>query len=381
MITRFLQKNIEEKLFIGKIILLVGARQVGKSTLLRAIAKKRKEETLWLNADEGDIRNALNTATTSSELFQLFGTAKLVIIDEAQQIDQIGLKLKLIIDNRPDLQIIATGSSAFELLQKSNEPLTGRKIEFKLYPISVAEMINHSSWLEENRLLETRLVYGNYPEIINNPGQEKTILNELVNSYLFKDLFRYGQIKKADTLERLLQALAFQIGNEVSYNELAQTVGNIDPATVEKYVDLLQKAFILFKLPALNRNLRNELKKGKKIFFYDNGVRNTIISNFNSPNLRNDKGALWENYMISERIKRNEYCNQIGNTYFWRTFDQTEIDYIEEYGGKMKAFEFKWQIKKQKMPNAFMENYTVEQAQFIDTNNYQEFIMPSKSLK
>ncbi len=374
MITRFLQQNIENKLFMGKIILLIGARQVGKSTLLRSIAQNRKEETLWLNADEGDIRNALNNATTSSELFQLFGTAKLIIIDEAQQIEQIGLKLKLIIDNRPDLQIIATGSSAFELLQKSNEPLTGRKIEFKLYPISAAEMINHSSWLEENRLLETRLVYGNYPEIINNPGQEKTILNELVNSYLFKDLFRYGQIKKADTLERLLQALAFQIGNEVSYNELAQTVGNIDPATVEKYVDLLQKAFILFKLPALNRNLRNELKKGKKIFFYDNGVRNTIISNFNSPNLRNDKGALWENYMISERIKRNEYCNQISNTYFWRTFDQTEIDYIEEYGGKMNAFEFKWQIKKQKMPSLFMENYLVEQAQFIDTDNYYEFI-------
>lgn len=374
MVKRLLQQNIENQLFKGKVILLVGPRQVGKTTILRNILNNFPEKSLWLNADEGDIRTALNTANTSTALLQIFGSAKLIVIDEAQQIQDIGLKLKLIIDTNPTIQVIATGSSAFELLQKSNEPLTGRKVEFKMYPMSFGEMVNHTSLLEEKRLLQTRLVYGSYPEVINHPGREKEVLTELVSSYLYKDLLRYDGIKKTSVIEKLLKALAFQVGNEVSYHELAQTIGNIDTATVEKYLDLLEMSFVIYKLPALSRNLRNELKKGKKYYFYDNGVRNTLISNFNLPELRIDKGNLWENYIVSERMKHNHYHHHYCNQYFWRTFDQAEIDYIEEFDGKMDAYEFKWLQKPKKFPASFLNAYPVAKTAYIDTLNYSEFL-------
>lgn len=374
MISRIIQQEIEKNLFKKKVILLIGARQIGKTTLLRQVLLNCKEKSLWLNADESDVKRKLENATTSTQLLQLFGNAKLIVIDEAQQVEDIGLKLKLIIDTNPELQIIATGSSAFELLQKSNEPLTGRKKEYHLYPISFSEMVNHTSLLTEQRLLENRLIYGSYPEVINNPGNEKEVLKEITNSYLYKDVLRYDGIKKASVIDKLLVALALQVGSEVSYNELAKTIGNINSATVEKYIDLLEKAFVVYKLPALSRNLRNEIKKGKKIYFYDNGIRNAIINNFNPLALRNDKGALWENFLMSERMKKNSYAKHFCNTYFWRTFDQAEVDYIEEYDGALHIFEFKWKSNNKKVPASLLNSYTVNSTSIVDTDNYEGFI-------
>lgn len=374
MVVRQLHKNIVASLFKGKVIVLIGPRQVGKTTLLKKILQAYKGKKMWLNADESDINKALQSATTSTQLLQLFGDSTLVVIDEAQQIEDIGLKLKLCVDTNPQVQIIATGSSAFELLQKSNEPLTGRKVELHMYPLSFAELKKSAKPLVEKRLLETRLIYGSYPEIISSPGQEKEKLQALVNSYLYKDLLRYDGIKKSAVIDKLLQALALQVGNEVSYNELAKTIGNIEPATVEKYIDLLEKSFVIFKLTALSRNLRNEIKKGKKIYFYDNGVRNVILNNFSPIALRQDKGALWENYLITERMKRNSYTKHFCNTYFWRTFDQAEVDYIEEYGGALHAYEFKWKTNRKKMPASLLNAYTINSTQFIDVENYEEFL-------
>lgn len=374
MINRIVQKEIEENLFKGKIILLIGPRQVGKTTILKTILKNSKKKTLWLNADEGDIKNDLQQAKTSTQLFQLFGDAELIVIDEAQQIEEIGLKLKLVIDTNPALQIIATGSSAFELLQKSNEPLTGRKKEYKLFPLSFGEMADYTSLIEEKRLLETRMIYGYYPEVINNPGNEKEVLQEIVQSYLYKDLLRYDGIKKSTVIEKLLLALALQIGSEVSYNELANKIGNINSATVEKYLDLLEKSYVIYKLNALSRNLRNEIKKGKKYYFYDNGVRNQIINNFNSLNMRDDKGALWENFLMSERMKRNAYQKHYCNTYFWRTFDQAEVDYIEEYNGGLHTYEFKWNTNRKSVPASLIKAYHVVESEFVDREEFVSFL-------
>ena len=374
MIPRIIQQEIEKNLFKNKVLLLIGARQIGKTTLLKQVLQNCTEKSLWLNADESDIKRKLENATTSTQLLQLFGNAKLIVIDEAQQVEDIGLKLKLVIDTNPELQIIATGSSAFELLQKSNEPLTGRKKEYHLYPISFSEMVRHTSLLTEQRLLENRLIYGSYPEVINNPGNEKEVLKEITNSYLYKDVLRYDGIKKASLIDKLLVALALQVGSEVSYNELAKTIGNINSTTVEKYIDLLEKAFVIYKLPALSRNLRNEIKKGKKIYFYDNGIRNAIINNFNPLALRNDKGALWENFLISERMKKNSYAKHYCNTYFWRTFDQAEVDYIEEYDGALHVFEFKWKTNNKKVPASLLNSYTVNSTAIVDTDNYEGFV-------
>ncbi len=374
MIDRLLTQEITKNLFKKKVLLVIGARQIGKTTLLKNILKASKEKSLWLNADESDIKQQLENATTSTQLFQLFGNAKLIVIDEAQQVENIGLKLKLIIDTNPDLQVIATGSSAFELLQKSNEPLTGRKKEFHLYALSYAELAQNETAIIEKRVLETRLIYGSYPEVINNPGNEKEILKDIANSYLYKDILRFDGIKKTAIIDKLLVALALQVGSEVSYSELAKTIGNINSVTVEKYIDLLEKSFVVFKLTALSRNLRNEIKKGKKIYFYDNGIRNAIINNFNPLALRNDKGALWENFLISERIKHNSYNNHYCNTYFWRTFDQAEVDYIEEYNGEMHVYEFKWKSKSKKVPASLLNSYIVKSTNTIDTDNYDSFI-------
>jgi uncharacterized protein len=374
MVSRIIKQQIGDSLFQKKVTLLIGARQIGKTTLLKEILAKSNVENLWLNADEADIKKNLENASTSTQLLQFFGKAKLVVIDEAQQIRDIGLKLKLVVDTNPDIQIIATGPSAFELLQKSNEPLTGRKKEFHLYPLSFTEMVNHTSLLIEKRLLENRLIYGSYPEVINNPGNEKEILKDIATSYLYKDLLLYDGINKASIIGKLLLALALQVGSEVSYNELAKTIGNINTVTVEKYIDLLEKAFVVFKLPALSRNLRNEIKKGKKIYFHDNGIRNAIINNFNPIDMRNDKGALWENYLISERMKKNSYNKHFCNTYFWRTFDQAEVDYIEEYNGNLHLFEFKWKVTNFKIPASIQNAYPIATTQLITSENYEEFL-------
>lgn len=376
MIHRDLEKNILDACFKGKIILLLGARQVGKTTLLKEILSKIDVSHVWLNVDEADILQAFETATTSTQLLQLIGKKnRLVVMDEAQQISDIGKKLKLIYDTDPEIQIIATGSSSFDLQNKMAEPLTGRKRTFYLYPLSYKEISRGQSILEAKRLLDTRLIFGSYPEVVNNPGDEKSILIEIANSYLYKDILKLDNIRKPTHIEKLLQALAFQVGSEVSYNELSRIIGNIDTATIEKYLDLLEKAFIIFKLPALSRNLRNEIKKGKKYYFYDNGIRNVLINNFAGIDFRQDKGALWENFLIAERIKNNHYQRRYANTYFWRTHDKAEIDYIEEEDGVLNAFELKWKTQKVNFANSFLEAYPNNRTEVISRENFEEFVM------
>nr|MBI1230479.1 AAA family ATPase [Cytophagales bacterium] len=375
MLNRELLQRIQKNCFEGKVILLFGARQVGKTTLLETLVSKLNVPTSWLNADEADILDAFNTATTSSQLINLMGpNNKLVIIDEAQQIDDIGKKLKLIFDSKSTIQVIATGSSSFELQNKTAEPLTGRKKTYQLFPVSYHELVQNTSLLESRRLLDTRLVFGTYPEVISNPGKEKEVLIEIAQSYLYKDVLKVENIRKPSHLEKLLKALAFQVGSEVSYHELAQTVGNIDTATVEKYLDMLEKAFVIFKLPAFSRNLRNEIKKGKKYYFYDNGIRNVLMSNFAMPDMRLDKGALWENFLTAERIKFNHYEQRFVNSYYWRTHDKAEIDYLEEVDGTLHAFEFKWKEQKTRFPSSFLQTYPVNSATVISKANFESFL-------
>ena len=374
MIPRLLKKEIKDNLFKQKIIVLLGPRQVGKSTLLKEIASEIKIDYKWINADEPDMRLAL-TNVTSTQLAQLIGNYKLIIIDEAQLIDNIGTTLKLFADNFTDIQVIATGSSAFELRNKLNEPLTGRKKEFHLYPISFSEIINYSNEFEAQRLLETRLIYGMYPEVVTSIGEEKTVLQDLLNSYLYKDLLMYEGIQKPVLLQKLLQALALQVGSEVSFHELGQLLGKVKPTTIEKYIDLLEKAFVVFRLNAFSRNLRNEIKKGKKIYFWDNGVRNALIKSFNPIALRNDIGALWENFIVSERMKANAYNMNWVNSYFWRTTDQAEIDYLEEQNEHLRCIECKWKYdKKLRLASSFQTAYPNHSIEIITKENFIPFI-------
>lgn len=375
MIERIIEQRIDQKLYKNRAILLLGPRRVGKTTLLKNFFEKNKD-ALWLNADEQDVQ-ALFNQPNSSTFRKVFQGKKLVAIDEAQQIKNIGAKLKLITDELKDVQLIISGSSAFELANKVNEPLTGRKWEYKLYPLSFEELSNHYGILEEKRLLNHRLIYGSYPDVVTSNGDEKEVLKELTDSYLYKDILIWNRINKSEALTKLLQALAFQLGNQVSYNELAKTVG-VDNQTIESYIQLLEHAFIIFRLGSFSRNLRTELKKSKKIYFHDNGVRNAIIANFQQVELRQDTGALWENYLIAERVKYNAYHNHWANSFFWRTKNQQEVDYIEEKDGEIKAFEFKWNShKKHKITLTFTNAYPTAKTQIITPENYIDFIAES----
>lgn len=373
MISRQLEKNICEHLFKKKTILLFGARQVGKTTILESLSCLKNTKTLFLNGDEADVRELL-TNTTSTRLKTFFGDSQVVVIDEAQQIPNIGTALKLITDKIKDIQLIATGSSAFELANRANEPLTGRKFEFNIYPISFTEMVKHHGLLDESRLIDHRLVFGYYPEIVTNTGSEEKLLRLIANSYLYKDLLTLENIKRSSLLEKIIKALALQVGSEVSYNEIAQLVGT-DSKTVEKYIDLFEKSYIIIKLPALNRSVRNEIKKGKKIYFWDNGIRNAVIGNYNSLSARTDIGVLWENFLVSERMKRNQYLQRNVSCYFWRTNQQQEIDFIEEENGVLSAFEFKWNPKsKAKLSKTFSDAYDVKELAVITPKNIEEFL-------
>lgn len=374
MIEREIEKQIENRLFKGKAILVFGPRQVGKTTSIHSILAKNNQKCLFLNGDEADVRETLEN-TTSTNLSLLFGEHKIVFIDEAQRINGIGITLKLITDVLKDVQVIATGSSAFDLANETQEPLTGRKYEFQMLPISFQEMVTNNGLLEEKRLLEQRMIYGYYPEIVVKPNDAAENLKLLSNSYLYKDLLNLEQIKKPALLGKILKSLALQVGSEVSYNEISQLV-NGDFHTVEKYIDLLEKAFVIFTLPAYSRNVRNEIKKGRKIYFYDNGVRNAIINNFNPLSSRSDTGALWENFLISERMKYLNSNKLEAWKYFWRTTAQQEIDYLEELDGKMTAYEFKWNPNKTaKFPKTFTNAYPEAEVKLITLKNFEEFVL------
>mgnify|MGYP002635603897 CR=1 FL=1 len=376
MIERILEKTIKNRLNKGKAIVLLGARQVGKTTLLKAIFEKSLD-VLWLNGDELDIQ-ALFETISATRLKAIFGTKKIIVIDEAQRIKDIGLRMKLITDQIPEVQLIATGSSAFELANQINEPLTGRKWEYTMYPVSFGEMVAHHGLLEEKRLLPHRMVFGYYPDVINNAGIEKEILKQLSNSYLYKDVLLLEQIKKPEGLIKLLQGLAFQVGSQVSYNELSKLCG-LDAKTVEKYIVLLEQTFIVYRIGSFSRNLRSELKKSRKIYFYDNGIRNALIANFNQLELRQDVGALWENFVFSERMKYLQYQQKWTNTWYWRTKEQKEIDCIEERDGKLTAYEFKWNPEaKYKKPKLFLETYPQSEFKIIHKNNVEDFLMNEK---
>lgn len=379
LIKRQLQEVIEKRMFRGKVIVLVGARQVGKSTLFRQILASDqlqglREEVLTLDCDDPRVRAMLEQANVA-ELRQLVAGYRVVMIDEAQRVSGVGLTLKMLIDHFPDVQLLVTGSSSFLLHDKLNEPLTGRKFEYHLYPVSTQELYHDGGLLRVQQTLESRLIYGSYPDVINNADDRHTILMNLSGSYLYQDLLSMEGVRKPVLLEKLLVALALQVGSEVSYNELAQTVGT-DSKTVEKYVDLLEKCYVVFRLSALSRNMRTELKKGKKIYFYDNGIRNALIQNLNPLNLRQDTGALWENFFISERLKYNHYNGRYVNAYFWRTTQQQEIDYIEEADGSMSAFEMKWNSKKARaaLPASFLKAYSVKETAVITPDNYLDWV-------
>ena len=373
MIQRIIQKSIQNDLFKGKAIVITGPRQVGKTTLLEALRTENNLDALWLNCDEPDIRLSLENVS-STQLKAMIGKHQLVFIDEAQRVKNIGLTLKLLVDQFKEVQIVATGSSALELANEINEPLTGRKREYHLYPFSTAEMIGSCSELEEKRLLEQRLIYGFYPDIVNDSGNAQRSLMSLSNDYLYKDLLALESIRKPALLEKILLALAFQIGSEVSFSEIAQSVG-ADIKTVEHYVSLLEKCFIVFQVGSFSRNLRNEIKKGKKIYFHDNGIRNAIIKNFNTIQLRQDIGALWENFLMSERKKFNDYNHHFVNSYFWRTHAQQEIDLLEESGGILSAKEFKWNERsKTKQPLVFSKAYPDSNFGIINSGNYVDFL-------
>jgi len=371
MYERSLNAVIAKKTGGNKAIVVVGPRQVGKTTLIQHFLQDR--EHLFLDADDPTVRVLLTNPNTE-ELRRIIGKSTIVFIDEAQRIPGIGITLKIIIDQFKSVQLFVSGSSSFELSNELNEPLTGRKWEYELLPISWEEYEQHHGYLVAEQQVENRLLYGFYPDVLNHPGEEKDILKQLVNSYLYRDILAYANIRKPEILEKLVQALALQMGNEVNYNELAQTVG-VDRKTIENYVNILGHGYVIFSLGSYNKNLRSEIKKSRKIYFYDNGIRNMIIGNFNSLDMRQDKGALWENFLVSERKKQYAYKNSFSNSYFWRTRQQQEVDYVEESAGKLTGFEFKWKAKSGlKLPKTFTETYMAD-TKIIDRSNFRDFVV------
>lgn len=367
---RIITRRIRKVLFNGKAVVIYGPRRVGKTTLVKQIADQHPRGNLYLNCDEPDIRRSL-TEKTSSELMNLAGDKKLVILDEAQRVPNIGLTIKLFVDNAPQIQIIATGSSSFDLSNKINEPLTGRSHQFLLTPLSLGEV--YPDLLTANRMLETRLIYGGYPEAVTSPHEAADYLHNLYQNYLYKDALEYQRLKSPELVEKLLSALALQIGSEVSLTELGKLLG-VDKSTISRYIRLLEQAFVIFRLPPLSRNLRKEINKTRKIYFWDTGIRNAIINNFNPLSLRTDTGALWENFLIAERTKRNQNGGLFPNTFFWRTWTMQEIDYIEDSGGRLNAFEIKWQKSRKNAPLSWRQAYPDSRWQSITRNNYWDFL-------
>jgi uncharacterized protein len=364
---RTIEEQLVKHLFKGKIIILYGPRQVGKTTFVKKIA--REYNGAYFLCEEPDVHSALSNKT-STEMKAFLGNKKLVILDEAQKVHNIGTSLKLLIDNFPDTQIIATGSSSFDLANKINEPLTGRNYEFFMYPLSISELVAASSLIETKRLLENYLIYGTYPEIVTSGERRVELLEKITNDYLYKDILSYGGIKKPYLLQKILKALALQVGRQVSYSELARVVG-ANRQTVSSYVDILEKAFIVFRLHPLTKRQRDEIKHLHKVYFYDNGILNTLIQNYNPIGSRNDSGFLFENFYISEKMKKREYNQEFNSVYFWRTKKGQEVDFVEEYRGgeQYTAYECKLGGKNIKLPSLFKETYMNSKLKVISKTN------------
>jgi len=375
MIQRSIVNSIQQKMFGGKAIIVLGARQVGKTTLINELILDSKTNVVRLNGDDADVRSLLEDVNIS-KLIRLIGDKNILFIDEAQRIPDIGLAIKICVDRIKHVQVIATGSSSFELLQSIQEPLTGRAWQWIMYPLSFQELRDHSDLLTEKRMLNERLIFGSYPDIINNPNTQMALLKLLTGSYLYRDLERAPGIARPELLEKITKALALQIGSEVSSSEIARLVG-ADRLTIEKYFNLLEKAFIIFRLPALNRNVRNEIKMGRKFYFYDNGVRNAVINNFSPIESRADVGALWENYCMVERLKMQGARENQVQSYFWRTTQQQEIDLIEEDNqANLSVYEFKWNPRRRgKFSKTFLKAYPAKEKQTITPDNYDEFLV------
>lgn len=373
MITRTQSAEIERVFFKGKAIIVSGARQVGKTTMLENMLQKYHDQLLTLDGDDITIQELLNRPNTQ-QIKQIIGGKKIVFIDEAQRIPNIGLTSKIIIDKFKDVQLIMIGSSSFDLFSKINEPLTGRKWTFNLWPVSWREWQEHVGYVKAEQDIENRMVFGFYPDVLNHEENPGLVLSELAESYLYKDILMYEGLKKPTVIKKLLKALAYQVGSEVSLQELGQTVG-IDPKTVNTYIDILEKAFIIFRLAPLSRNLRNEIKAKNKIYFYDNGIRNAVIGQLQPLAIRQDAGILWENFMVSERVKQISLNKDLRNYYFWRTTQQQEIDFVEQVNGKYFAYEFKWNKKRKfKFPKTFSNNY-LSINKGINRENFREFVM------
>ncbi len=374
--SRKLGENIEKWLFKGYILIIYGARQVGKTTLIKSLLKEHSDKnSLYLTCDDFDTKSTLEEAKNFSELKNFIGTPEILVIDEAQRVKNIGLKLKLLFDNLENTQIVVTGSSSFELANEVNEPLTGRSLSFKLYPFSVDEVCENQ--IEVTRSINKFMLYGSYPKIYLTPEHAvEKVLKEVTEQYLYKDLLSIGGIQKPEVLIKLLKLLAYQIGQEFSYNEIASSLG-IDKKSVEKYIDVLEKSFVVFRLGPFSKNLRNELKKLRKIYFYDLGIRNALINDFNDLEIRPDLGNLWENFCILEKMKLNEYDEDNPNYYFWRNHEKKEIDLIEDWGRKkaLQAYEFKYGTSnKYKFPKDFLEKYPGAETTIVNRDTFSDFL-------
>ncbi len=371
MIKRTISTRIAAKIGRGKAIMLVGPRQVGKTTLIKEMLEGADYQ--FFDGDDPRVRRILDNPNTE-QIRDLIGNKKVVFIVEGQRIKGIGLTLKIITDQFKDVQLWVSGSSSFSLFDRLNEPLTGRKWQYELYPISWEEYENHMGYLKGQLQLENRLVYGFYPDVINSPGDEIEVLQNLISSYLYRDLLAYSDIRKPEILDNLVQALALQVGSEVNYQELCQLVG-VDRNTVLKYIDILEKGYVVFRLRSFSRNIRNEIKKGRKIYFYDNGIRNAILGNFNDIRFRTDAGALWENFLVSERLKQNKYKFTLARSYFWRTSQKQEIDYVEEVSQQIHGYEFKWRDGKHiRLPKTFLEKYN-SKGIVVTSENFRDFVI------
>lgn len=368
--------NLTQELQAGqKIILIYGPRQVGKTTLARQVLSELPGKKLMVNADEYTFKEILSSRS-AQRLGEFIEDHDILLIDEAQRIPDIGINLKILHDQFPKLKLLVTGSSSLELANRTQEALTGRKLTYQLYPISISELKKQNTHFELKQQLESHLIYGMYPEILSTKGTQRKIryLRELVSSYLYKDVLELTNIKHADKLTNLLRLLAFQVGSQVSLSELGKQLG-MAKETVETYLDLLEKSFVIFRLKGFSRNLRKEVTKMSKYYFYDVGVRNMLIENFNPLDARNDVGQLWENFLLVERKKSLAYTFSFGSHYFWRTYDQQEIDYIEEAGGQLAAYKFKFQKRSTKAPKAWKEAYPQASFQLIHPENYLDFLL------